>query len=506
MNKFRNVYSAKNQAKPSKELIQTTIDLMNQEIAPGRRIQWKFAIPAIALLLMSSTFIAYAAGVLKFADPIYKDHVNNTSTGVQAVSEKVDRDNLIIAIDKYACDNETMYINLNVETKDGSPMQELTDNSRSILARQHFENSYLECEGKQYPVHFFRTDNVTIPNKAKFEAMINSGNPEKTLNFDGKYVRLVLGNYVEEIESSEDIGFKFKNLDELYKQMTPLKSSDFINAGPFIEFANGSKAYSYIPPKGNQHIQFSDKYPGAYIDNIGFCQYGEVKNLNALYISIVPGSVENKDALKNLGFKNKDGGSIDNVFNFNLYIYKEYPVYDSKFEKVNIDTLLDGRIILTLYTDYNHQFDYNMTEKDLLNFTIANNLQLSKPKTRFEGNWSLGFNVEQSKSKVFNVNKDITIKNQQIEDITIKEEIIKITSVELSPLTLKFKGERQTDQKLALNGSIFIIMKDGSEIPVGVKIGGSIAPTIDIAVNLEHLVDVDQVAGLKICGNVIDLK
>jgi hypothetical protein len=31
MNKFRNVYSAKNQAKPSKELIQTTINLMNQE-------------------------------------------------------------------------------------------------------------------------------------------------------------------------------------------------------------------------------------------------------------------------------------------------------------------------------------------------------------------------------------------------------------------------------------------------------------------------------------------
>ena len=80
-------------------------------------------------------------------------------------------------------------------------------------------------------------------------------------------------------------------------------------------------------------------------------------------------------------------------------------------------------------------------EKDLLDFTIANKLQLTKPRIRFAGNWSLGFNVEQSKSKVFNVNKDITIKNQQIEDITIKEEIIKITSVELSPLTLKFKGE-----------------------------------------------------------------
>jgi hypothetical protein len=167
---------------------------------------------------------------------------------------------------------------------------------------------------------------------------------------------------------------------------------------------------------------------------------------------------------------------------------------------------VEGRIIMVLSTDYGHECDWNVTVDDLSSFSLVNAVGSSDEQVRFGGTWELSFTVEQSQTKVFEINSDFNLAAATIDGYEIPESIVHLDTIELTPLTLRITGTSQNEGKGLFYQGISFVMKDGSEIPAGVKYGGSGFPEIDITVMLQQIIDPAEVSGLKIFGTTIDLK
>lgn len=473
---------------------------------------------SVAIIVILSTVSVVGINKPRYLRPSewggYKGHLYNENEqgeidkvadvdGTVNIDKTMDMDNLTITVKSFVTDNNLVYLNFDVETKDGSPLQVDTDNEKSVIVRQGFENAYIECENERFKLHMFRIDDAVVPNKASFEATVaffsasddlvvdeNSGMLKSDFDFTGKDVTLYLGDYMDERQVSSSIGYKFDSLADLCDKITPLGEDDFINMGTMITYADGSTASAFTLPKGNQKIYFSDEYPEAYIDNIGFKMSGE-KGIEGkwFYISIVPGSQENYKALSKLCFQNKETGYLSYSYDVN---YGE-----------DVDTSYnDGRIILVLDAALYAQGDKEMEKlrdldiSDLSNYTLKL-YEESLPEVLVSGSTSLTFNVNDMAQEVtYEVNQTMETEDR----------IITFDTFTASPLYIKYSGtlvEKNGYNKKSIRP--ILLFDDGSKVDAGVKLSGGYDGlgkfSFDIA--LQTVIDVDHLIGIEIDGQQI---
>ena len=509
MSKFREIYKSDVSSEPmSKKIYEKTLKSMRNSELPeihiknSRRYRWGAIVPIAASLLITAT-IAAAVLVPRFIKPSerggYDGHIysQNTDGPVEKnipeelwssigmeVNQSVSNNNLTITVKDIAYDNSLMYINIDVRTNDGSPLQENSINSKSLLYGQTFKTMYIECDGQKISLNAFRIDSANEPDKASFECFTD------TAGLLGKNIKLILSDLQDTVEHSADIGFLFDNLADACETLTPVNDTEFINIGTLISYTNGKKAYVYTIPAGNKKVYFSGQYPGAYIDNYGFHTVGEATS-KGLYLSILPGSRENAASLlsNGLAFKNIVTGEI---------ITSSYPTTAE-----NADFSVNkGRIILTIesWTD----FYYGLTRFDDFNeFDLANYILVSNPATetftRESGTWIFEFKVDSvARTETFIVNKTI--------DTNWGE--MTIDSIAISPLSLYIKGSISD-----WNGDIVVIanthftMKDGS-IWLATRKGaaGEIGSTIDLQFSLDKPINVDDIQSVNFLGTDFQLR
>lgn len=503
----------------SQDVYENTLYAMKNKIQPAatpiKRFKWSVLLPIAAMFVITVTAVT-AVLVPQFLKPSewsgYEGHVytqdendriiNNVeeklwqTIGIN-INESVSDNNLTIIVKDIVCDESLMYINFDVTTNNGTPLQENSEYKKSVLVRQGFSEAYIECEGEKYKLYMFRIDNAISPNMASFEGTINltditsSGEIVKA-DLLGKNIKLVLSDFTDDVEISADIGFQYDSLADLYKKIIPAETDDFINIGTYITYANGTKAYHYTLPKGTQQIPFSDKYPGAYIDNIGFHQVGE-SNTKALYISINPGSEENTAAMQNLAFKNIITGDI---------IYSYYDFYSAGYSSdEDIDlSLNDGRIIITLQQGLDKYYGTerrDLTEADLSNYIIIGNASQER-YVREQGVWEFGFIVDKiAEPKTYTINQNISV----------GDGTVNIDTLTLSPLHLYINGTAIESNVSTIPMNAYFIMKDGTTQEVSRKgASGRIDTVLELEFILDKFLDIDNVESLCIWNTVIPLK
>ena len=281
------------------------------------------------------------------------------------------------------------------------------------------------------------------------------------------------------------------NLAAACETLTPIKTDDFIDIGTLLTYANGTTAKVYGIPAGTQKIYFSEQYPEAYIDNIGFQTVGEAK-AKGLYISITPGSERNAERLaaSELAFKNVITGDV---------IRSDY--MDIKMTAENADfSMNDGRIILTLESRLDRYYGEirDLTESDLANYIIVGN-PTEEALTRESGVWSFDFNVGVlAESKVFAISKTVELDG----------EAMTVDSITISPLNLLIRGsaEDMSGEKPSVNNT-YLVMKDGSKLLASKKgAGGQFGTTIDLQYALDKPVNVENIQSIEFMGHEFPLR
>lgn len=483
-----------NQAKAPDELVEGTLQKMQSRTCPRRRISPKMALVlAVGMLLISSgSVLAYGTVTGSFRPSISFNSDDNLPDNVKAKVDKHTANNkLDVTVTSVAGDKNNLFVYFTVKSTDGAPLAELTETRKSVLVRQRFADSYLKVNGKKVRLDVFRVDGAENSTTAKFKGIAS----EKGLL--GKDVTLVLKDLLDSAESHENIQTTFDDLGVLYKQMTPCPAEDFIKTGTFMEYADGSKISSYLIPEGNQKVLLSDQFPGAYIDNVGFKQSGEMQE-NSFYISIVPGSDQDRKKLEKLCFQRIDSGDLIENGDFR-----------GEGQLKTKTALENGRVILMLEP---HSFyvenPENFCESDLQKFRLALNPD-EKQKIMKRGRWEIPFNIAiEHKEKTYQINYSFSQPNA--EGI--------ISRISFSATRLEIDG-RATGEDVYFNKAVFV-MKDGSKISSGTK--GSVSNMLnddeavkkidkskprDLSGNweLKDPIDPEQVIGIQLNEHYIPL-
>jgi len=502
MNKFREVYKNDMANETMNDAIyKRTLFTMKKVGSSGDktpvRHRWGVIIPIAASLALT---ISAAAAVLipRFLKPSewggYEGHIYTQNEGV-AAEKNVDEDlwasigidinkslsdnNLTVTVKDMVYDNSLLYVNFDITTNDGSPLQENTQYSKSVLNRQTFKDMYIECEGgRRYDLIAFRIDNAAVADKASFEGAIDAP------GLLGGNIRFVLSDFLDMVERSSDIGFKYGSLAEACEGITPVTEDEFINIGTLFTYADGTKSYAYTIPAGDNKIYFSNDYPSAYIDNIGFQTVGEAK-AKGLYVSIVPGDEDAEQLERGLAFKNiKTGDIIPSSYSF---------ILDSGED---VDRAANnGRVILTIaprsWTD-------SLGAADLADYTLT-----SQPSyetlVRAPGIWGFDLKVDKmGETKTFAIGGEI---NSDAGQITID-------TIALSPLNLFIKGEitNYSGEKIPVD-EVYLVMGDGSKQLASKKgAAGEFGNNIDLQYMLDKPVDVSEIRSIEILGIVVPLR
>ena len=492
---------------------------MRREAAHSRKIRWTILAPVCALVALG-TVTAAAYGVYRFTQPVYQPHINASvpAAVVQSAGAAIGRtdssNGLSVTIGQTICDNQNLYLSLEIESTDGKPLQESSEFRKSQLMRQGFAQSSLNIDGKEYECNLFRTDDASVPDKASFE-LLSWGD---FTGLDGKSAALTLKDLTDTVVTCEDAGFLFRDLGELYAKMTPEKPQDFIKTGLFEVYADKSLiAPSWTIPAGKQKIKFSSQFPDAYIDNIGFHETGEYDcQDDVLYISIVPGSSSEAAALKNLCFQNletmrpvpfDDGVITGNGIEQSGYSSEEFRNALEK-EKNRKLAYNDGRVVIALSTFFDdEEWSPDCSVADLSRYRIVKNYK-TETVTRRSGTWNLPFTLRfQDTSRSFT--PDGSFQTPMGHKFTVQ-------SISLSDLSLSFTGKCQDlsypsndlmKKDLSPN-HIRLILKDGSAVDAGVKFGGGMEAdgSFEFEGSLQSLVDSDEVTAVEIFGARISLK
>ncbi len=318
MNNFREQYkNAANKYKISPNLIQKTAYIMGNSKNTKVRRKGKMLIPIIALIILSSATIF--AGVsyyikYRFDQSPYTAHISADAKDFD--KKKIINENVMVTINNVSMTKDVIYLSFDFETLDKTPLQVSNNNEKSTLFRQKFDESYIECNEKKYEIFVQRKDAGKIPNKATFEAEMQSttgyqnfSGKEIDLNdIIGKSATLVLKDLHDEVDKTEDLGFTLGNLADVYSQGEAC--TDFIVTGKHSVYADGSSTNSYTLPLGKYKIPFSSKYANAYIDNFGFKRSGEDCGGDYFYLSITPSCATEKKVFEKLAFKAKLQGII----------------------------------------------------------------------------------------------------------------------------------------------------------------------------------------------------
>lgn len=520
---YHNAVARQNVSEDIKDKTRERIENNTRKYAK-RHVKWSVVIPVAAAVVVLSCATVWATGGFSFSNGNTGHIYTEDSSGVMSqvvdsglmsqIGTQVDKsataDNLNITVKGVIADEKNMYIDYDVQTKDGSPLPQGNIEENVRLSGPKFKEEYLECEGQKYDTHSIRLDSGKFPDKASFEAMLQTPSEIK-----GKEVKLVLKDIYSMAESSTDIKFKYKSLADIYKDVTPCPPEKFIETGVYATYADG-KAPSYTIPAGNLNIKFSDAYPDAYIDNMGFKLSGDPHaNTEFLYISIVPGSEQNAEALKNLSVSNTRAGSTVHAANIlgSENGVSGYASIDGtitippelKAEREKKLSYSQGRIVIALASE-NRGVSYHDNKElalDLLSGAIlVNNTKLEEKITQ-PGTWKINFPVNyQDTRKTFTLNKEVPVSgySRTVKTVTLSALYMKITIYSTGGFT---KGNTGIQD-------VAFVMKDGSIIPAGVKAGGGGPGSGEGDYEFEWLlktaIDVPNVAGIKIWDTVIPLQ
>lgn len=500
MQNFRREYHDEmNRVQVPPELVEKTRQAMHRKSQKSKKpLRWAVILPtAAAVMMTSATVLAYNV-TGSFRSPWYHSRMeaaeNLPEQAVNFIQNTDEHDNLSVTVTSVAGDEDITYVSFEVETLNGAPLQECTSTSKSALARNGFETAYLKCDGKRYELNAYRTDSAEVPNHANFEAFVEG------VDLSGKNGTLVLKNYADEVTTCENIDFAFADLGEVYHQMTAEPSKNFIQTGSYIVYADGSSVSSYTIPAGSNHILFSEQFSDSYIDNIGFHRSGE-KDCESdwLYISMVPKNKKEAQKLQNLAFQNIDTGEIfsgANIYGKCLGGNDESSVQElQKKREVNGE-----RVVLALSRFYDTSLSseeaiQDLTVEDLSHYRLVYNIQCEE-KLLAEGKWEIPVSMDYE-----NMFKTIT-PNQTLETSTGIWNIEKIT---VRTFSCEMYGSFQGDSaKNLFGGSVLFVMKDGTEIPLGMKMSGSCGQgAFDLHWALTTPIDLDQIESIKIADNII---
>ncbi|MDF2557047.1 MAG: hypothetical protein K0R71_875 [Bacillales bacterium] len=471
-------------------LLQSILNKMDESKFFNNNLNYKLRfgtliVITVTMMLFGTVAFAYINKIGLFKST-YQGHYRKNAPNVKVVDKKVSNNNINVTIKNYVGDTNASYLTIEVSTKDGSPLQTNEKDKQSIIVGEKFKEAYLLCEGERYNVRMLRTDDAAIGSRATYEIFLPT-------ELNGKKVQLVLKDFTDVVVSTSEIGFTFKNLGELFKQAIPADSSYFTKdrfvrylkdeKGNIIGMEEGDFYYKFA--SGNMKIHFTNLYPEAYIDNFGFYKSGSTDD-PAFYVSIVPGNQKNEKALKKLCFKN---------------VHTNTPVYSDQMQFLDYYEIpSDGRIILKLDKRYDGTLaaNYATTIADLDNYTFATN-PISSTFVRERGSWKIDFDLKLTDtSKTFAINQSFSFEGVQF----------KIDEITLSTSSLSIKAHRNNPDIRVHNAASFV-MKDGTEVPVGVKMGGGDGDSIgswNLDWSLETLIDVNEVVALKIWGQTIELK
>lgn len=500
---------------PDDLFMRTKTRIRGEQSAHSSKTRWSVLVPLCAVLALASVS-AVAYGVYYFTQPVYQPRINSsipaavTKNAGAVVGKTNTASGLSVTINRTVCDNKSMYLSLNVQSKDGKPLQESSEFRKSQIVRERFAKCALNVGGKDYECWMFRTDNAAVPDKASYE--IEASGDFSGQN--GKPVTLTLQDFTDEVDTCEDAGFLFRNLGELYAKMAPEKPQNFIRTGIFIQYADQSIIPSWTIPAGKQKIQFSSQFPGAYIDNIGFHQTGESQK-DMLYISITPGSQSEAAALNKLCFQNldtMDPVSFDEIEVMGNGTVTGYSSREDYLKKTKADRdpkrAYNGkRVVIALAAQDEAGFNQkSCTVTDLSHYRLVKNFNVENI-VRYSGTWKIPFTLQfNDTTRSFALNRSFK---------TSGGHSVIIRKLSLSDLSLSFSGKLKDYKNSAGSlksdlspNHIKLILKNGSAVDVGQKLGGGIDADGSFAFegNLKSLVDAGQVAAIDLWGARIPLQ
>ena len=481
-------------------------------------------VAAIVTLSSASIFAAYrinqtyktqntAQSLNHFDTSVDANGNQYTYDGGQAIDQSKASNNLNVTCTKMSAEAHSAYIQFSVATKDGSSLAENSDFKVSITARQTFQNVVVKVDDQiiasnsiETFYHLQRVDDTSQPDKALLELNIQTNKIDLT----GKNISVSLENYQDEWYEYEDIGFKYASIAELAKQGILASEDDFLPSDKVKYSLNsGMKLLN----AGSNKIYFSDKYPEAYIDNMGFAPI-DFDSDECFYITIVPGSEENAKALQKIEFQNMITGmpNTDRLMS---------QTKSGQSWVVIKETLPDGRIEIALDVSRDPLFspggrkNIDTTIENMSNYTFKYN-KSSEVKTkdiRYSGNWAFDFNVNADMMNS-EINKDVNVSvtETRTNSQTIIVNHVDLTTSKLNILASIVNLDTWSFKEFPISGPIsspYIILKDGTKISAGDKVDGSSqdgSSTVSYGWYLPSLLDPAQVKSVEWYGVSIDLQ
>lgn len=473
------------------------------------RVRWSVLIPVCALIAAGS-ITAAAYGINGGLQSRFQPHVNNVPEEaaqdiVNMVGKQTADTQLTVIVEKTVMDSKMMYIHIEMQTNDGSPLQEFSQFRQS--ERGSFSEAVFNLDGQEYRLDLLRMDNGTALDQASFEGVVFGDFSQA----DGKQASIRLKNFKDEVVTCEGVDSPFENLKQLYDSMTPEASENFIETGAYCvhgeRYDPEKDPSSWTLPAGDQHIAFSSQFPKSYIDNIGFHKNGETQH-DMLYISITPGSEEEAAELKKLCFQNIDTNMAVPFYESSLYGMGVEPPSNDFKERLDADwarkrELDGGRIVLVL----DPCLSRDMTAEDLASYRFARNFDREEI-IRAEGEWEVEFPIAFTDTmRTIPVNQTISAHGY---DFLIREISISDLNYSIVVSSDAYRPFQPTDpMKTIFLNDMQLIMKDGSKVFVGYKIGTQQVETEEntkrIDAFLATIVDAGQVVAVEIFGQRVDL-
>jgi len=481
-------------------------------------------VAALVTVFSSSVFAAYkidqmykiqntAQSLNHFDTSVDTNGNQYTYDGGQTINQSQASDNLNVTCTKMSAETYSAYIQFAVATKDGSSLVENSASKVSITARQTFQNVVVKVDdqiispsSKETFYHIQRVDDASQPDKAILELNIQTNKMDLT----GKKISVSLENYQDEWYEYADIGFKYASIAELANQGTLASESNFL---PSDKAKYSLDCGMKLLNAGSNKIYFSNKYPEAYIDNMGFAPI-DFDSDKCFYITIVPGSEANAKALQKLEFVNMTTGMpntdrlLSQTQSGQTWVTSKETLPDGRIEIV-LDISRDnmyspgGRknIDTTMEALANHIFKYNMSS------------EVATKGIRYTGDWAFDFNVNADLMNSV-IDKDV---NATVTETRTNTQSIIVNHVNLTTSQLAIQASivnlgTWSFKEFSFTGPISspnIILKDGTKISAGTKAGGSYQDgesTVSYDWQLPSFIDPAQVKSLEWYGVPIALQ
>jgi len=488
------------------------------EQKPVRQYRWSLraAYIAITLVVLSSASVfAYEYHQYKLSNSTgFKNHeyLSTENGNVQTIDQTTTSDNISATLKEVKADESNMYVTVVFKTKDGSDLIKSTEDSVAMMGNQGFEKAYFVVDNTNVDFTMVsRTDDYSDATQAIFE-LTYSDSAVSIPSLVGKNISVVLENYYYQVATSQTLGFAYSDVRTMLNNVKLAGDNDFSKIGVYMRYADGTEFPAYTLNAGNEKLYFSKKYPGTYIDNVGIHEFGEL-NKKYLYVSIVP---ESDEVRKQILSEEDTLSRSSNLEMFNVedgkYAFSQQPyikvsdggiitmknVADGTITKVDVGGKCvqpdDGRIVLI----FGIRETSDLTIEQLKNYVIRTDY--AEENKTVDTTLNFTFNLDYVNEMLsYDVNK-IYQRNEAtaaVDKITISDSYIKI------------EGTGESNFGWKEHGKIYLILSDGTKVDAGQKIGGEYSYNTGIFIldsKLSTLVDADDVTGIELWGETIELK